>query len=65
MYFVHSYFVDPNDASTILTKTTYADITYASSILKNNIFACQFHPEKSATEGLKIYKNWATLNKLI
>lgn len=65
MYFVHSYYVEPIDISTILTKTNYADITYASSIFKNNIFACQFHPEKSATEGLKIYKNWATLNKLI
>jgi glutamine amidotransferase len=65
MYFVHSYYVEPIDRSTILTITNYAGITYASSIIKNNIFACQFHPEKSASEGLKIYKNWATLNKLI
>jgi len=65
MYFVHSYYIEPDDVDVILTKTIYADITYASSILKNNIFACQFHPEKSASDGLKIYKNWAILNQLI
>jgi glutamine amidotransferase len=65
MYFVHSFYVDPDDKSIALTHTTYGDITYVSSILKDNIFACQFHPEKSAVEGLKIYQTWAELNKLI
>lgn len=64
MYFVHSYYVVPKDKSVILTESTYGGLTYASSIKKDNIFACQFHPEKSALEGIKIYKNWATINKL-
>jgi glutamine amidotransferase len=64
MYFVHSYYVVPDNSSDILTETVYADLKYSSSILKNNIFACQFHPEKSALEGVKIYKNWAKLNNL-
>jgi len=65
MYFVHSYYVEPEDESNVLTTTTYKGVSYTSSILKNNIFACQFHPEKSAQEGLKIYKEWAAQNQLI
>jgi len=65
MYFVHSFYVEPADEQIVLTKTTYGDLTYVSSILQDNIFACQFHPEKSAEEGLKIYRTWAELNKLI
>lgn len=58
MYFVHSYFVLPEDKDVILAKTIYEDIEYTSAVLKNNVFALQFHPEKSGTEGIKIYKNW-------
>ena len=65
MYFVHSFYVTPEDKDLILTETDYGGVKYASSILNKNIFACQFHPEKSAAEGLKIYKNWAVLNKLL
>lgn len=57
MYFVHSYFVVPEDKSIILTETKYGSQTYCSSIVKDNIFATQFHPEKSSTNGLKIYKS--------
>lgn len=64
MYFVHSYYVIPKDENDILTETIYGDLKYTSSILKNNIFACQFHPEKSAQEGIEIYKRWAQLNNL-
>jgi glutamine amidotransferase len=64
MYFVHSYYVIPKNENVILTETYYSGQKYVSSVLKNNIFACQFHPEKSAQEGVKIYKNWALLNKL-
>jgi len=64
MYFVHSYYVVPKDKSVTLTTTSYGGLTYASSVKQDNIFACQFHPEKSALEGIKIYKNWATINKL-
>lgn len=63
MYFVHSFYVEPHE-DIELSSTNYDGQIYTSSILKNNIFACQFHPEKSASEGLKIYKNWSDINKL-
>ena len=65
MYFVHSYYVHPTDGSCILTSTNYSGIEYCSAILKDNIFATQFHPEKSANKGLSIYRNWAKLNNLL
>lgn len=63
MYFVHSFYVVPNEIVG-LSQTNYDGQFYVSSILKNNIFACQFHPEKSALEGLKIYNSWAIINNL-
>jgi glutamine amidotransferase len=65
MYFVHSYYVEPAEETWIITKTNYGGLDYCSAVLKNNIFATQFHPEKSAGKGLSIYKNWATVNNLI
>lgn len=65
MYFVHSYYVDPAEESCTLTKTNYEGMEYCSGISKDNIFATQFHPEKSAQKGVLIYKNWATLNNLL
>ncbi|MDB4399315.1 imidazole glycerol phosphate synthase subunit HisH [Akkermansiaceae bacterium] len=59
MYFVHSYFVKPVDESIILTMTDYSGQQYCSSIQLGNIFATQFHPEKSGHKGLEIYKNWS------
>lgn len=61
MYFVHSYFVDPLNKNEVLSYTKYENFKYCSSIKKNNIFATQFHPEKSGLEGLKIYKEWSKL----
>ncbi|MEW7289530.1 imidazole glycerol phosphate synthase subunit HisH [Aquimarina sp. 2304DJ70-9] len=58
MYFVHSFYADAEDPEVILSETEYNNVTYCSSILKNNIFATQFHPEKSGDLGLEIYKNW-------
>lgn len=58
MYFVHSFFVEPTEKQDIATETTYENIKYCSAIKKNNIFATQFHPEKSAKLGLQLYKNW-------
>ena len=55
MYFVHSYFVTPKDKSIILSETNHGNKTFCSSIKSKNIFACQFHPEKSSVNGLKIY----------
>lgn len=63
MYFVHSFYVEPVE-SVGLSQTNYEGQIYVSSIQKNNLFACQFHPEKSAQEGLKIYNSWALLNNL-
>jgi imidazole glycerol-phosphate synthase subunit HisH len=59
MYFVHSYYVEPEDPGTALSLTRYEGLEYCSSVRRKNIFASQFHPEKSAAEGLKIYAAWA------
>lgn len=56
-YFVHSYFVDPSDKQLAATITTYG-IPFVSSVWKDNIVACQFHPEKSQTVGLRLIKNF-------
>jgi len=63
MYFVHSFYVDPAE-EVVLSETVYDGQRFVSSILKENIFACQFHPEKSGTNGLNIYNRWAEMNKL-
>jgi glutamine amidotransferase len=65
MYFIHSYYVKPINTSCILALTNYDGIEFCSAINYNNIFATQFHPEKSASKGLSIYKQWALINKLI
>lgn len=56
-YFVHSYFVDPVDPSIVATTTTYG-IPFASSIWRDNVVACQFHPEKSQSVGLRLMRNF-------
>jgi len=56
-YFVHSYYVIPEDES-IIASTTHYGIEFVSSICRNNIFACQFHPEKSQQLGLAILKRF-------
>jgi glutamine amidotransferase len=58
MYFVHSYYVSPVDQSVVLSNSSYEGFSYCSSIIHENIFATQFHPEKSGVLGLSIYKNW-------
>jgi glutamine amidotransferase len=60
MYFVHSYIVQPEDRDVVLSLSRYGQIEFCSSIHSENIFACQFHPERSGTEGLKIYHNLAS-----
>ncbi len=59
MYFVHSYYCCPADKELIVSETEYDGVKYCSSIAKDNVFAVQFHPEKSACDGLKLYENWA------
>jgi glutamine amidotransferase len=65
MYFVHSFYAVPSDATDILSMTEYENIIYTSSIVNNNIFATQFHPEKSGELGLSIYAQWARRENLI
>ena len=59
-YFVHSYFPEPED-STVIAGITHYGIEFTSAIEKDNIFACQFHPEKSSTLGLRILENFAVM----
>ena len=59
-YFVHSFYVVPTDASDISAETEYG-ITFTCAISRDNIFAVQFHPEKSQELGLKILENFAGL----
>jgi len=56
-YFVHSFYVDPEDDDVVLTTTDYG-LTFVSSIQKGSITATQFHPEKSGGAGIKILKNF-------
>lgn len=57
VYFVHSYYVVPQDRTVVSTETDYG-ITFASSVTRDNVFACQFHPEKSQRAGLQIIQNF-------
>lgn len=59
MYFVHSYYVRPESADCVLTETAYGPLRFCSSLRRGNLFACQFHPERSGPDGLKIYQNFA------
>ena len=56
-YFVHSFFVDPRDTQITATTTAYG-VPFTSSIWKDNVVACQFHPEKSQAVGLQLIKNF-------
>jgi len=57
-YFVHSFYVLPKNKKIIYTTTKVDNFSFCSSIIKNNIFGCQFHPEKSGKQGLKFLKNF-------
>lgn len=59
-YFVHSYYVDPSDMSWAAATTDYG-IDFVSMIHRDNVFATQFHPEKSQSAGLQLLKNFAGL----
>lgn len=58
MYFVHSYYCIPSDKKQVLSLTNYEGFEFCSSVLHNQIFAVQFHPEKSGPKGIQIYKKW-------
>ena len=57
VYFVHSFFPKPVDPSIVATRTTYGE-SFASAVWKENLFATQFHPEKSQRVGLQLLKNF-------
>jgi glutamine amidotransferase len=59
-YFVHSYYVDPEDHQVSTTLTEYG-IKFTSIASQDNVFGIQFHPEKSSTVGLRILKNFGEL----
>lgn len=56
-YFVHSYYPDPQDRTIVATETEYG-YRFCSSVASKNIFASQFHPEKSGANGLRIMRNF-------
>ncbi len=62
VYFVHSYYCVPENNEDILAETNYG-FDFCSAVQKNNIFALQFHPEKSSYIGLQILKNFGELCK--
>lgn len=62
VYFVHSYYLKAREEQIVKAKTDYV-VDIHASVEKDNVFACQFHPEKSGDVGLKILENFARLEK--
>lgn len=62
VYFVHSFFPRPEDPGIVATRTEYGE-DFASSVWKENVYATQFHPEKSQNVGLQLLKNFVDLAK--
>ena len=60
VYFVHSYYLEAADRSTVTATTSY-NVTIDASVESGNVFACQFHPEKSGAVGLRILENFIGL----
>ena len=60
VYFVHSFYLEAADSSIVTATTEYGTLIHAS-VEKDNVFACQFHPEKSGDLGLQILKNFVEL----
>ena len=60
VYFVHSYYLEAHERD-IVTATTAYNVTIDASVESNNVFACQFHPEKSGNVGLQILRNFIEL----
>ena len=60
VYFVHSYYVEPKDPGVVCAEADYPE-PFAAMIWRENLMACQFHPEKSQKIGLAMYRNFAEL----
>lgn len=59
MYFVHSFYVKPADAGSVVARTVYGDVDFCSAVKYRNVFACQCHPERSGEHGLNVYREFA------
>jgi glutamine amidotransferase len=57
-YYIHSYFPEPSDPSTVVATTTHGTQSFAGAVERGNLFACQFHPEKSQEAGLRLIRNF-------
>jgi len=64
VYFVHSYYAVPRDPSIIGLETTYGE-TFAAAVVRDNLLATQFHPEKSQRAGLQMFKNFVALSERV
>ena len=62
VYFVHSYYLQAEESEIVRATTEYG-VTIHASVEKDNVFACQFHPEKSSSVGMKILENFVTVVK--
>ena len=63
MYFVHSYYAKPADFSDVLSLSRYGSLDFCSTVKLNNVYGCQFHPEKSAIAGLRVIDNFVNICK--
>ncbi len=59
MYFVHSFYTRPADRAVVVATTRYGPIEFCSALRLGNVFACQFHPERSGPQGLRMYAQFA------
>jgi len=59
MYFAHSYHVQPTDPAVTVSVSRYGDVEFCSALRRRNVFASQFHPERSGMPGLQVYRNIA------
>ena len=57
VYFAHSYYCEPEDSRFVAARTHYAGVEFCSALIKDNIFACQFHPEKSQHTGSRLLQS--------
>ncbi len=62
VYFVHSYYAESDDPGVVAASTTYG-VDFVASVARDNVYGCQFHPEKSQSIGLKILENFGRIVK--